>query len=82
MRKFVAIVLCASMALVAARPCLAQRPSRRTTLEGHTQAVKSLTFSPNGKMLASASEDGTIKLWEVITRKLRTTLQNDSHRTN
>jgi serine/threonine protein kinase len=35
-------------------------------LQGHhTDAVQSVALSPNGKMIASASDDGTIKLWEL-----------------
>jgi WD40 repeat protein len=33
-------------------------------LKDHTAAVNSLAFSPDGKMLAAASDDGTIILWE------------------
>jgi len=77
MKTFLAATLLVVVTLVAARPCVAQRPKRPTTLEGHSDAVKSLTFSPDGKMLASASDDGTIKLWEVISGKLRATAQNE-----
>ncbi|HEX4794446.1 MAG TPA: protein kinase, partial [Humisphaera sp.] len=39
----------------------APRPIR--TLRGHTQAVNSLTFTPDGKLL-SCSADRTIKVWD------------------
>jgi WD40 repeat protein len=41
-------------------------------LKGHTDSVSSVAFSPDGKALASRSQN-TIKLWEVNTgRELRT----------
>jgi len=35
------------------------------TLEGHSDGVLSVSFSPCGKFLASGSEDNTIKLWSL-----------------
>ena len=32
-------------------------------LEGHSDSVWSVSFSPDGQKIASASDDGTIKLW-------------------
>ena len=32
---------------------------------GHTVQVVSVSFSPNGKTLASGSWDGTVQLWKV-----------------
>ncbi len=35
------------------------------TFKGHTTDIQSLTFSPDGTLLASGSYDGTILLWDV-----------------
>ncbi|HOK23849.1 MAG TPA: WD40 repeat domain-containing protein, partial [Candidatus Hydrothermia bacterium] len=37
---------------------------------GHKDAVNSVCFSPDGKYIASGSDDNTIKLWEASTGKL------------
>ena len=37
------------------------------TLKGHTDKIKALAFTPNGKMLASGGDDGTIRIWDVST---------------
>lgn len=35
----------------------------RNRLQSHTASVLSVSFSPDGQTLASASDDGAIKLW-------------------
>lgn len=36
-------------------------------LIGHTDSVWSATYSPDGKMIASASFDGTVRIWNALT---------------
>ncbi|KIK12932.1 hypothetical protein PISMIDRAFT_119949 [Pisolithus microcarpus 441] len=40
------------------------------TLNGHTNSINSLAFSPTGSRLASGSEDGSIIIWEPLSSAL------------
>ncbi|UUO17784.1 WD40 repeat domain-containing protein [Dolichospermum heterosporum] len=42
------------------------------TLKGHKNKVLSVAFSPNGRFLASGSDDTIIKLWDLATQQHRT----------
>jgi RNA polymerase sigma factor (sigma-70 family) len=37
--------------------------------EGHERGVRSVAFAPRGGYLASGAEDGTVRLWELVTGK-------------
>lgn len=62
----------AGIALDIAEPISLQRAL--FTLSGHMGEIFSVSFSPDGTTLASAGTDNTIRLWEVSTGQLRTTL--------
>uniref|UniRef100_A0A2K6Q011 Apoptotic peptidase activating factor 1 n=1 Tax=Rhinopithecus roxellana TaxID=61622 RepID=A0A2K6Q011_RHIRO len=43
----------------------------RNTMFGHTDSVNHCRFSPDDKLLASCSADGTLKLWDVTSANER-----------
>ncbi|MEG4857213.1 WD40 repeat domain-containing protein [Microcoleus sp. K1-B6] len=47
----------------------------RNRLEGHSNWVNGVSFSPDGKTLASGSGDNTIKLWNVDTGQVISTIE-------
>ncbi|KAK4061012.1 hypothetical protein Trihar35433_9937 [Trichoderma harzianum] len=52
------------------------------TCEGHRDWVRGVAFSPDGQTLASASNDGTVQLWNTATGTPRQTLEGHSDYVN
>ncbi|MFO0845238.1 MAG: hypothetical protein U0797_23125 [Gemmataceae bacterium] len=50
-----------------ARRAILDEPVRR--LAGHTGTVGSMAFAPDGRLLATGAEDGTVRLWAPQTGK-------------
>ncbi len=73
--RSISIKILSIVIIVFACSLAAQEPpsSPIRSFEGHNSRVKSLDFSPDGTLLASASTDSTVILWEVSTgRSIRT----------
>ncbi|MEH2026093.1 nSTAND1 domain-containing NTPase [Nostoc sp.] len=42
------------------------------SMKGHTNQITSISISPNGQLIASASKDNTVKLWRTDGKLLKT----------
>ncbi|HEY9599911.1 MAG TPA: WD40 repeat domain-containing protein, partial [Cyanophyceae cyanobacterium] len=44
-------------------------------LTGHSDSINCISMSPDGQIIASGSEDNTIKVWNLLTRECLATLE-------
>ena len=66
------ILAVALLLLITSNPLLAQKTSGSSaevvaTLRGHTKSISQIEFSHSGEIVASSSNDGTVRLWRTAT---------------
>ncbi|MBN2434850.1 MAG: hypothetical protein JXK07_06245, partial [Spirochaetes bacterium] len=73
------VVLFVLPIILIAMSAFGQVPKAEFVLQnGHSSSVESVSFSFDGKMLASGSEDQTVKFWDVSSGNLIRSLEGHS----
>lgn len=70
---FIIVALATQLCSAGVEPAPASPPLE---LAGHSAGVRWLAFAPDGKSLASAGDDGNLKIWDLSTGQVKTTIGN------
>ncbi len=62
------------------RPLVVDLNQVPLTLKGHSQQVTDVAFNADGTRIASASQDGTVKIWDAVTGQVTHTLKSSASR--
>lgn len=68
-RTAAVVLALASIPLALPASLSAEEAEPRIVLRGHTDAIASLAFTPDGKTLLSASYDSSIRFWDIKTSR-------------
>jgi WD40 repeat protein len=79
LKRILCLAPCVSLVFLLSAGTAAGQKPELVLQTGHASWIYSVTFSPDGKLLASGGLDLTIKIWEVSTGTLLRSLIGHSN---
>ncbi len=74
--RWIAILVCIFMA--GAGAAAEERPILQLDTGGHMASINTIAFTPDGRQLVSASDDKTIRVWDLASGKTVRTIRGES----